>query len=223
VVAIGNAGGRGGTPSFAAGSVTALDHSITASNEADGTSEQLTGLVETNADIQPGDSGGPLVNAQGKVIGMDSAASAGISFAQGGSALSQGFSIPINTAVKIAHEITSGASSSTVHIGPTAFLGVGISPQGLGGGFGGFGQPPSSLTPSGAEIGSVTSGSPAALAHLAPGDTIVSLGGRSVASPSALTNIIITEKPGVTEKLSYFDSSGGTHTVSVRLVAGPPQ
>ena len=80
VVGIGNAGGSGGTPSFAGGSVTALDQSITASDEAEGTSEQLTGLIETNADIQPGDSGGPLVNSSGKVIGMDTAASAGFSF-----------------------------------------------------------------------------------------------------------------------------------------------
>ena len=61
----------------------ALDQSITASDDADGTSEQLTGLIESNADIQPGDSGGPLVNSSGTVIGMDTAASAGFSFGQG--------------------------------------------------------------------------------------------------------------------------------------------
>jgi S1-C subfamily serine protease len=74
VVALGNAGGKGGTPSAAAGTVTALDQSITASDESSGSSENLSGMIETNADIQPGDSGGPLVNAAGQVIGMDTAA-----------------------------------------------------------------------------------------------------------------------------------------------------
>ena len=77
VVALGNAGGKGGTPSVAAGTVTALNQSITASDEGSGNSEQLTGLIETNADIQPGDSGGSLVNSYGQVIGMDTAASSG--------------------------------------------------------------------------------------------------------------------------------------------------
>src|SRR5580700_9311530 len=77
VVALGNAGGKGGTPSVAAGSVTALNQSITASDEDSASSEQLSGMIETNADIQPGDSGGPLVNASGQVIGMDTAASTG--------------------------------------------------------------------------------------------------------------------------------------------------
>ena len=75
VVALGNAGGKGGTPSVATGTVTGLDQSITASDESSGTAEQLTGLIGHNAGIQPGDSGGPLVNSYGQVVGMDTAAS----------------------------------------------------------------------------------------------------------------------------------------------------
>jgi S1-C subfamily serine protease len=77
VVALGNAGGVGGTPSVAAGEVVALNQSITASDESSGLSENLTGLIESNADIQAGDSGGSLVNQYGQVIGMDTAASSG--------------------------------------------------------------------------------------------------------------------------------------------------
>ena len=84
VVALGNAGGVGGTPSVAAGSVTALNQSITASDEGAATSEQLSGLIETNADIQAGDSGGSLVNSYGQVIGVDTAASSGSGSADGG-------------------------------------------------------------------------------------------------------------------------------------------
>jgi S1-C subfamily serine protease len=85
VTALGNAGGKGGTPSVATGTVTALNQSITASDEGSGSSENLTGMIETNANIQPGDSGGPLVNRAGQVIGIDTAAS-GNSGSSGGSA-----------------------------------------------------------------------------------------------------------------------------------------
>src|SRR6516225_7706598 len=77
VTALGNAGGKGGTPSVATGTVTGLNQSITASDEGSGSSENLTGMIETNANIQPGDSGGPLVNSAGQVIGIDTAASGG--------------------------------------------------------------------------------------------------------------------------------------------------
>jgi S1-C subfamily serine protease len=208
-VGIGNAGGAGGTPSFAGGSVTALDQSITASDEADGTFEQLTGLIETNADIQPGDSGGPLVNSSGKVIGMDTAASAGFSF-ELGSASTEGFSIPIDTALKIAAAVVQGHSSSTVHIGPTAFLGVGVGSSGPGG-------------PTGAVIESVASGSPAAKAGLTERDTITSCAGHPVSSPNDFVMIIQNEKPGASVSLVYLSTSDARRVVTVRLTSGPPQ
>src|ERR1039457_5315593 len=94
VVGIGNAGGVGGTPSVAGGSVTALDQSITATEQDGGNPEKLTGLIEVNAHIQAGDSGGPLVNTSGKVVGMDTAASVGFSFQTTGT---DGSAIPITS------------------------------------------------------------------------------------------------------------------------------
>ena len=87
--------GFGRTPSAAAGFVTALNQSITASDEVDSSSEQLTGLIETNADVQPGDSGGPLVNTAGEVVGMDTAGSRrpGLQLQRVGS---DGYAIPIS-------------------------------------------------------------------------------------------------------------------------------
>ena len=123
VTGIGNAGGRGGTPSAAAGSIVALDQQITASDDLDGTSEQLSGLVETNADIQPGDSGGPLVDSAGEVIAMDTAAGSSFSFGAP-TQQNEGFAIPIAAALTLARRIERGQASSGVHIGPTAFLGV---------------------------------------------------------------------------------------------------
>ena len=72
VVAMGNAEGQG-TITATAGHVTALNQTITASDEAGSTtSETLYGMIQTNADIVPGDSGGPLASSAG-VIGMDTA------------------------------------------------------------------------------------------------------------------------------------------------------
>jgi S1-C subfamily serine protease len=232
VVGIGNAGGTGGTPSAAGGTVTALNQSITASDEGDGTSEQLSGLIETNANIQPGDSGGALVNTSGQVLGMDTAASAGFSFQSNSqSSGSQGYAIPIDTALNIARGIEAGSSSTTVHIGETAFLGVEISPTGSssgnsGGGFGsGFGGNSGNTGSSvaGASIAGVVTNGPAQTAGLAQGDTITSLGGKTIGSANALTNAMATYHPGDKVTVGWTDSSGQTHTATVQLSSGPPQ
>ena len=167
VVAIGNAEGKGGTPSVVTGSVTALNQSITAGDEGSSDSEQLSGLIQTNAPIQPGDSGGPLVNSAGQVVGIDTAASSASQTPsaqaatpgqsqqgqsqqgqsqQGQSTATQAFSIPIDEAETIAAQIEAGTSSSTVHIGATGFLGIEVSSSastgtgGDGSGFGGNGN-----------------------------------------------------------------------------------
>ena len=136
VVALGNAGGKGGTPSVATGKVTGTGKTITASDEDAGNAEQLQGLIETNAGIQPGDSGGPLVNTKGEVVGMDTAASTGISTtgfsSQSQQTATQAFAIPITEAASIASQIEAGHASSTVHLGTTAFLGVEVSASSAG-------------------------------------------------------------------------------------------
>jgi S1-C subfamily serine protease len=73
IAAIGNAGGRGGTPSIVAGTVVALRDAIMVSDYAGGSVEQLAGLIQVAADLQPGDSGGPLVNSTGQIVGVDTA------------------------------------------------------------------------------------------------------------------------------------------------------
>jgi S1-C subfamily serine protease len=209
VVAIGNAGGKGGTPSYAAGTISATNQSITASDEATGASEQLTGLIETNANIVAGDSGGPLVNSSGQVLAMDTAAAQGFQFQSQGT---QGYAIPVNNAATTARQILDGSSSSTVHVGATAFLGVSVeSAQDSGTGT------------SGALIASVVQGGPSGNAGLTAGDTITSLDGTAVSSPEALTGVMLTQKPGNTVQVGYIDSSGQQHTVSVQLGNGPPQ
>jgi S1-C subfamily serine protease len=211
VKALGNAGGSGSITS-ATGTVTGLGKSITASDDAGGL-EQLTGLIETNAGIEPGDSGGPLVNSQGKVVGMDTAASAGFGF-QGISA-TDAYAIPIAKALTIAHAIASGKASATVHVGATAFLGIEVEPVATPGYVGASG--------SGAWIAGVVSGGPAASAGLAAGDVITALNGHTVSSPAAVSAFVLTKKPGAKISVAYVDVSGASHTTSVTLGSGPPQ
>jgi len=232
VVALGNAGGLGGKPSVAAGSVTALDQSITASDESSGTSEQLTGLIETNAGIEPGDSGGPLVNAHGQIVGMDTAASTNYQFGgtgsggygggYGGSAggstggstgssgasTTQGYAIPIDTALSIAKQIDAGQSSSVIHTGATAFIGIGIDAT-------------NNETSSGVEIAGAQSGTPAAKAGLAEGDVITAINGTTVTAGTQISEALIQRHPGDKVTLTWTTTDGQSQTATLTLGAGP--
>jgi len=226
VVALGNAGGKGGTPSVAAGTVTALDQSITASDELSGVSEQLTGLIQTNADIQAGDSGGSLVNAYGQVIGMDTAASSGYQFQSQSSSAEQAYAIPIDEAVSIAKQIEADTTSADVHIGATAFLGVEIqssdSADGGYGGYGGFGsQSGTSGSGSGVAISGVVSGSPAANAGLAAGDEITALDGQQVTTAEDVAHVLVPYHPGEEISVTWLDQTGQSHTGTLTLTTGP--
>jgi S1-C subfamily serine protease len=226
VVGIGNAGGTGGTPSYAGGTITATDQSITATDDLTGINEQLTGMIETNADIQAGDSGGSLVNDSGQVVGMDTAGSSSGSFQFAGQAQGTGYAIPISTATSIASQIEGGRSSSTVHVGPTAFLGVktgGDSAGGYGGGYGGGGYGGGGFnTVSGVQISGVVTNSAAADAGLTGGDVITSVGGYSVSSQSALQDVLVDHmSPGQVVTVVYTDTSGQQQSVSLTLGSGP--
>src|SRR5438270_7086965 len=95
--AVGNAGGTG-TLTPAGGTITGLGKAITV-GDTQGASKRLTGLIETDAALQPGDSGGPLLTANGKVIGMDTAASTGFGFQA--ASVSDSYAVPINTALRL--------------------------------------------------------------------------------------------------------------------------
>jgi S1-C subfamily serine protease len=221
VAGIGNAGGTGGTPSYAGGSVTATGQTITASDDLSGTSEQLTGMIETNANIQAGDSGGPLVNTSGQVIGMNTAGSQTSQFAS--QQTGAGFAVPINVATGIATQILDGHSGGGVHVGPTAFLGVkiGQSSSGVpGSGFGNGGTPASG---SGVPIAGVVSGGPAAKAGLKAGDVITSAGGHPVDSQSSLRRVMVNDlTPGQSVTVNYTTASGQQESATVVLTTGPP-
>ena len=211
VVALGNALGKGGTPAVATGHIAGLGAAITASDAGAGTSERLTGLIHHNAGIQPGDSGGPLVNTAGEVIGINTAASQGVQF-QGQQ--TEAFAIPVNQAVSLATQIESGKASATVHIGPTAFMGVEImsadnaAANGVQAG-------------AGAAVAGVLPGTPADRAGLAQGDVIVSVGGNHISSPEALQSALGRHHPGDSVTIGWADAVGQTQSATVVLATGP--
>ena len=223
VVGIGNAGGVGGTPSAAGGSVTALNRSISVGDELYGTTSHLTGLIEVNADIQSGDSGGPLVTSSGAVVGMDTAASAGPVSMDGSG---DGYAIPIDTAMSVAKVIESGTGTSSIHVGPTAALGVLISTTGsstgdqypgrLGSGNSGGGT-----SAQGALVAGVVNGGAAAKAGLTEGDVITSLGGHTVTSSTQLSRLMGGYRPGQSVKVGWTDANGQSHTSTITLGTGP--
>jgi S1-C subfamily serine protease len=245
VVAMGNAEGQGAITAKP-GQVTALNQSITASDEGSSTaSETLTGMIQTNADIVPGDSGGPLASPAG-VIGMDTAGNDA-----NDQQASTGYAIPINTALSVARQIAGGHASSTVTIGYPPFVGIFIgsgsssNPQAQaqqqeqqngGGSSSGGSVPqcstsnsdlavPSTIAPvsSGTLIIGTICGSPAAAAGLTGGAVITAVNGQAVGSPDDLSGILSRFHPGDVISVTWVSPSGQRTTSSLHLTAGPPR
>jgi len=152
---------------------------------------------------------------KGEVVGMDTAASQNYAFSGAGST-SQGFSIPIDAALNIAHQILSGNAGSTVHLGATGFMGVQIQPVGST-----FGGSNGSTSSTGVSVVGTISGSPAANAGLGQGDTILDINGTPVTSPDQMGGLISQFHPGSKVTLVWSDTSGVSHTTTLVLTKGP--
>lgn len=159
VVAIGNALGLRGDPSVTRGIVSALGRSI----------GSLTGLIQTDAAINPGSSGGPLVNSRGEVIGINTAVRGG--------AENIGFAIPVDAVREFLERARTGAPAPAA-----GFLGVTARVPADGS--------------QGAEVAAVEPGSPAERAGLRAGDRVVAVGGRQVTGPAELGGRIRAHGPG---------------------------
>jgi S1-C subfamily serine protease len=207
VVAVGNALGNGGTPRATQGAITALDQTITASTGG-GRSEQLSGMVQSDATIWPGDSGGPLVNSSAQVVAMITAGEA-----QGFRSASSNiaYAIPTDAILTVVNEIRAGQSSADIIYGQVGYIGVSartldaqIAAQlGL------------SIS-SGALVESVQPGSAAANAGIDRYSVITKLGGSTISTIDDLGTAVRSHKPGDRVSVTWVNQSG-SHTVDVTL------
>jgi putative serine protease PepD len=207
VLAIGSPLGLEG--SVSAGIVSALDRSITLSNdlpespfgnngEPRSTPSAVIDAIQTDAAINPGNSGGALINTDGEVVGINTAIA---SLAGGGGVGSQGgnigvgFAIPIDSARSIAEQLV--AKGEVTH----AFLGVRITDAESG---------------NGAVIAQLDDGQPAADAGLQQGDVITKVDDTEITSGSDLTSAIRSHEPGDKVTVTYT-RDGDQKTAEVTL------
>ena len=205
VVAIGNALGlAAGTPTVTNGIVSALGRTVTASSSS--SSETLNNMIQTDAAINPGNSGGPLLDAQGDVIGMNTAVAGTLN--DGSSAQNIGFAIPVATIESLLSTLKAGQSV----ISHGAFMGVEIS----------------SMNPtlqaeynfsvsSGAVVMSVVPDSGAARAGLRQGDVIVAINSTPVSGDQDVTSLLSALHPGDVITVKFVR---GTHTMTASLTLG---
>ena len=219
VLAIGNALALSGGPSVTQGIVSAENRSL--STQADnGTTENLSGLLQTDAAINPGNSGGPLVNAQAQVIGINTAVAA----SSQGNAPTQniGFAIAIDSVKPQLASLRQGGSGGPGAASPTpapavnkAYMGVTVTTvtSSL--------RQQDHLSPStGALVTSVQSGSPADQGGLKVNDVIVSLNGTAIPTASSLTTALGPLNPGDAVKVGIYRGST-PQTINVTLGANP--
>jgi serine protease Do len=157
VIAIGNPFGL--SNSVTTGVLSAVDRSIRTEDRV------YHGFLQTDASINPGNSGGPLLNAEGRLVGINTAI-------YGGGAQGIGFAIPIDAAKRVMAELIAHGSVTPVSLGIEvqdldARLGEALSlPRGA----------------SGALVSQVRAGGPGAAAGVRRGDLVTRLDGMTVRS-----------------------------------------
>lgn len=167
-----------GQTAVAVGSPFGLDQTVTAGivsavDRSFPTSTGVVNVIQTDAPINSGNSGGALADRQGRIIGInDAILTDGASTGNVG----VGFAIPIDTAIAAAGQLEQGL--------PVQF------------GFLGVESRPTTSGDSGAQIVSVSDGSPAAAAGIEEGDLVTQVGDDDVQSNTDLAAAIRAHQPG---------------------------
>ena len=213
VMAVGNPLGLSGT--VTTGIVSALNRPVTTEdtsgnndpfNQSSG-EPVVTNAIQTSAAINPGNSGGALVNASGQLIGINSSIASVSGSSSGGQSgnIGIGFAIPVNEVKAIADQLIKTGKAQH------AYLGVSLRDATVTDG---------SAKRSGAQIGQVVSGTPAASAGLKTGDTVIAVNGTPVSSAESLVAQVRERTVG--EKVTLTVVRGGKQMdVSVTLATRP--
>ncbi|GAC1508098.1 MAG: hypothetical protein NVS1B3_09070 [Candidatus Dormibacteraceae bacterium] len=198
VVAIGSP--HGNQSSVTAGIISALHRTLAASRGAGTPSEDLPDVMQTDAAINPGNSGGPLADADGNVIGVNTAMDA--------SGQGIGYAIPSLIAKRIAQDLIAGRKPGHPYMGvcyqpEDAFLASGKDIPGYG-----------------VLVTSALPGTPASKAGLKAGDLIEKVDGVDLNNGQTLGGAIQPKGPGDTVQLTVL-RSGATNTVALTLADRP--
>ncbi|GHH82811.1 S1C family serine protease [Streptomyces capitiformicae] len=188
------------------GIISAKNRPVASSDGSSDSKASYMSALQTDASINPGNSGGPLLDAQGNVIGINSAiqsaSNGGFGSGQAGS-IGLGFAIPINQAKNVAQQLIRTGKPVYPVIGASVSLG-----EGTGG---------AKITePGEGGADSITAGGPADKAGLKPGDVITKLDDHVIDSGPTLIGEIWTHLPGDKVTLTYT-RDGKTQTAEVTL------
>ncbi|MEK7434667.1 MAG: DegQ family serine endoprotease [Cyanobacteriota bacterium] len=162
---------------------------ISAKGRADVGVADFEDFIQTDAAINPGNSGGALVNLNGQVIGINTAIAS-----RTGGYMGVGFAIPINMAKKIMNDIVTKGKVSR------GFLGIQIQNMTESMAKGLKADNPNT----GIVVGDIFKDSPADKAGLKRYDVILELNGKEVTDVSAFRNVIASETPGETAKMTVL-------------------
>lgn len=198
VIAIGNPLGLNNT--VTSGIISATDRS----GSDIGAGDKRVDYIQTDAAINPGNSGGPLLNAQGQVIGMNTAILRG---AQG-----LGFATPINTAQRIAEQLIAKGKVDHPYLGVAM---VTLTPE-LKKALNNASDGQLKIAADkGVFIRGIVRGSPAATAGLRAGDVIISINNKPVAKNEEVQKIVENSPIGSPLQIQ-LERNGQTAQVAVR-------
>ena len=170
VLAIGNPFGVGQT--VTQGIVSALGRNHLGINTYEN-------FIQTDASINPGNSGGALIDAEGNLVGVNSAI-----YSRNGGSMGIGFAIPASLARQVMEQIAMSGSVTRGWIGIEA---QDITPE--------LAESFKLNKAQGSLIAGVLHNSPADLAGVKAGDVLLAINGKEVADSSSMLNLIAVLKP----------------------------
>jgi serine protease Do len=198
VLAIGNPFGIGQTVTM--GIVSALGRSGLAGFN------QYQDFIQTDAAINPGNSGGALVDAEGRLVGINTAI-----LSRSGGNLGVGFAVPIDMARRVVERLISGGKVTRGYLG--------VFPQDI---TPGLAQQFNLTGQNGALVGDVLANTPAEKAGIKAGDVIIAFNGKDVSDAHGLQLAVSQSEPGSPATLKFI-RDGVQKNITVALAELPDQ